>query len=380
MASEKAEFPVLGMTCANCSAGVERILVKKVGGVESAAVNLASETATVVYDPNLTSPDLMAEAVGRAGYRLILPSPADGDLDPETKARKEDAAQKSRELVVGIAFTAPLFALSMARDFNLLGSWAHAAWVNWLFFVLATPVQFYTGLGYYTGGYKSLKNRSANMDVLVALGSSSAYFYSVAVLLVSGLGGHVYFETGAMIITLIKVGKLLESRAKGRASSAIRKLMDLAPDIAHVENTKGEVRDLPADRVRPGDLLVVRAGERIPVDGEVVSGESSVDESMLTGEPIPVDKAEGDRVFGGTLNAQGLLKVRATSVGADTALSRIVRLVREAQGSKAPIQRIADAVSSVFVPVIILVALTTLAGWWLFVPVRSPGLVGLSLG
>jgi Cu+-exporting ATPase len=363
MAERKAEFPVVGMTCANCAAAVDRTLNRKVEGVNSAFVNFASETATVVFDPEVTDFDKMAAAVEKAGYKLIPPQEDEGG-DTEQRARGEEVSRERRAFIIGLIFTAPLFALSMARDFALIGEWAHAAWVNWLFLALATPVQFYTGLGYYTGGFKSLRNLSANMDVLVAMGSSVAYFYSVAVLLFPSHGAHVYFETSAMIITLIKLGKLLEARAKGSASSAIRALMDLAPKIAHVIDEEGNEQDVPAERVKAGEVVVVRPGERIPVDGEVVGGSSAVDESMLTGESIPVDKAEGDRVFGATVNAQGRLKVRAANVGKETALAQIIRLVRQAQGSKAPIQRLADRVSAYFVPAIIIIALAVFALWW----------------
>ena len=196
---------------------------------------------------------------------------------------------------------------------------------------------FYTGWGFYTGGWKSIRSGSANMDVLVALGSSVAFFYSLAVLLLPHLGSHVYFETSALIITLIKLGKLLEAKAKGQASSAIRKLMDLAPKVAHVEQEDGEILEVPVDKVRPGQTVLVRPGENIPVDGVVISGYSSIDESMLTGESIPVDKTEGSEVFGATTNQEGLLSIRATGVGSDTALAQIIRMVRQAQGSKAPI-------------------------------------------
>ncbi|MFZ5587349.1 MAG: heavy metal translocating P-type ATPase [Thermodesulfobacteriota bacterium] len=366
-AMQTAQFPVVGMTCANCAAAVERTLARKVPGVAKADVNFAAETVTVNYDPSLASPQAMAEAVKKAGYELVLPAGGDeqagGMEDAEQLARTAELKAQRRAFAVGLAFTLPLFALSMGRDFGLTGEWSHAPWVNWLFLALATPVQFYTGWGYYEGGYKSVRNGSANMDVLVALGSSTAYLYSLAVLLIPGLGHHVYFETSAVIITLIKLGKLLEARAKGQASSAIRALMDLAPKLAHLEEDGAE-RDVPAGQVRPGQVVVVRPGEAIPVDGVVVAGRSAVNESMLTGESIPVDKAEGDQVFGSTVNQSGRLKVRATGVGADTALSQIIRLVRQAQGSKAPIQRLADQVSAVFVPAIIVIALATLGLWW----------------
>jgi len=373
-ATRKVDLPVVGMTCTNCSAAVERTLNKKVPGVVAATVNFGTETATVEYDPAVTSLEAMAEAVKKAGYELVLPAggeEAAAAEDAEAMARAAELRAQQRAFAVGVAFTLPLFVLSMGRDFGLWGGWAHAPWVNWLFLVLATPVQFYTGWGYYQGGFKSLRNRSANMDVLVALGSSVAYVYSLAVVLSPGLGHHVYFETSAMIITLIKLGKLLEARAKGQASAAIRALMDLAPKVAHLEEN-GQERDVPAGQVRPGQVVVVRPGESIPVDGVVVAGLSAVDEAMLTGESVPVDKVEGDSVFGSTVNQQGRLKVRATGVGADTAISQIIRLVRQAQGSKAAIQRLADRVSAVFVPAIIVIALITLAVWWLaggqFVP------------
>ncbi|MBI5521089.1 MAG: copper-translocating P-type ATPase [Desulfarculus sp.] len=372
-ASQHAELPVVGMTCANCARAVERTLQRKVPGVISASVNFGTETASVEYDPALTSLEAMAEAVKQAGYELVLPAAGQdaGLQDVEQQARQQELKAQQRYFWAGVAFTLPLFVLSMGRDFGLLGHWSHAAWVNWLFFLLATPVQFYTGGGYYVGGWKSLRNGSANMDVLVAMGSSVAYAYSLAVLLMPGLGHHVYFETSAVIITLIKLGKLLEARAKGQASAAIKKLMDLAPKVAHLEQD-GTERDVPAESILPGQVVVVRPGEAIPVDGVVKAGRSAVNEAMLTGESIPVDKAEGDKVFGSTVNQQGRLKVRATGVGASTALSQIIRLVRQAQGSRAPIQRLADQVSAVFVPAIIAVALITFAAWWLvggeFVP------------
>jgi Cu+-exporting ATPase len=259
----------------------------------------------------------------------------------------------------------------MGRDFGVLGAWSHAPWVNWVFWVLATPVQFYTGWDYYTGGWKSLKNRSANMDVLVAMGSSVAYFYSLALLLYPALGSHVYFETSAVIITLIKLGKMLESRAKGRTGNAIRKLMGLRPKTATITRNGKEV-EISLKEVKVGDIVVIRPGEKIPVDGVVLEGNSAVDESMLTGEPIPVDKATGDTVVGATINSEGLLKFKATKVGKDTALAQIIKLVEEAQGSKAPIQALADRVAAVFVPGVIGIATITFILWWIlggeFVP------------
>ena len=365
LTKETAELPVLGMTCANCAATVERTLNRKLPGIYSANVNFADERVRVTYDPSVTNTVQMAEAVRKAGYKLVLPQTGLPGMDSEQEAREREISREKRRFIVGLVCTVPLFLMSMARDFSLIGAWSHLPWVNWLFFALATPVQFYTGLGYYIGGIKSLRNRSANMDVLIALGSTTAYLYSTAVLLLPGIGTHVYFETSAVIITLIKLGKLLEARSKGKASSAIRKLMDLAPAIAHLEIDGGE-NDIPADQVRTGDIVIVKPGERIPVDGIVLSGFSSVDESIMTGESVPVDKSIDDTVFGSTVNYHGLLKIKATGVGNDTALAQIIRLVRQAQGSKAPIQRLADKVSAVFVPVIIITALITFFVWWIY--------------
>ena len=347
-AKKHVGLPVVGMTCANCAANVERTLNKKVPGVTKAHVNFATETASVDYDPALTNPEAMAQAVKAAGYELVLPSESGEAVDQEQVARDRELSAQKRFFWVGVAFTLPLFVLSMLRDFSVVGLWAQAAWVNWLFLALATPVQFYTGWGFYTGGWKSIRNGTANMDVLVAMGSSAAYFYSLAVMLVPGVGHHVYYETSAVIITLIKLGKLLEAAAKGQASAAIRKLMDLAPKMARVFDEQGREIEVPAESVKPGQTVVVRPGERIPIDGEIIEGSSAVDESMMTGESIPVDKRPGDQVFGATVNQQGLIKVKATSVGSDTALAQIIRLVREAQGSKAPIQRLADQASAYF--------------------------------
>jgi len=256
----------------------------------------------------------------------------------------------------------------MSRDLGMLGAWSHDAWVNWFFLVLATPVQFYVAWDYYTGAYKSLRNGSANMDVLVAMGSSVAYLYSLAVLIatslgVSSLGEHVYFETSAVIITLIVLGKLLEARAKGQTSAAIKKLMGLQAKTARVIRDGNEI-DIPIANVVVGDIVVVRPGEKIAVDGVVVSGASAVDESMLTGESLPVSKTAGDKVIGATLNKQGMLQFEATAVGRQTALAQIIKLVEQAQGSKAPIQRIVDQVSAYFVPAVIGLAALTFVVWF----------------
>jgi Cu+-exporting ATPase len=363
VATAKAELPITGMTCANCALTIERTL-KRLDGVVSANVNLASERASVEYLPGVVSLAAIQQAIRDVGYDVVVPGEGESAEDVERAAREAEIRDQTLKFWVGVAFSLPLFLLSMGRDFGLLGMWAQALWVNWLFFALATPVQLYVGWDYYVGGFKSLRAGSANMDVLVAMGSSAAYFYSVAVLLFPGIGGHVYFETSALIITLIKLGKMLEARAKGRTSEAIKKLMGLRPKTARVVRDGIEV-DVPVESVGLGEVVVVRPGERLPVDGVVIEGHSAVDESMLTGESLPVDKKPGDEVVGGTINKQGLLKFEATRVGAQTALAQIIRLVEEAQGSKAPIQRLADRVAAVFVPVVIATALITFLAWLL---------------
>jgi len=355
------ELPITGMTCANCVNTVERTLNKKVPGILEASVNFATEKATVKYIPGTVTRADMVAAIEQAGYGVVAADSDEELVDAEKEARRQEILDQTRKLWVGIIFTLPLFLLSMGRDFGLVGAWAHAPWVNYFFWLLATPVQFYTGWDYYVGSYKSLRNKSANMDVLVALGSSVAYFYSIVV--TAGLlGGHVYFETSAAIITLIKVGKLLEVQAKGKTSEAIKALMGLQAKTARVERNGQEV-DIPVDQVQVGDIVIVRPGEKIPVDGVVTSGHSAVDEALLTGASLPVDKNVGDQVIGATLNKQGLIKFEATKVGRETALAQIVRLVEEAQGSKAPIQALADKVSAVFVPVVIGIAIITFLVW-----------------
>ncbi|MCH8292908.1 copper-translocating P-type ATPase [Candidatus Poribacteria bacterium] len=368
----KVELPITGMTCANCAANIERILKKMAPAVVNATVNFATEKAAVEYLPGQIAPADFIAIIKKAGYGVIEAGTEKLE-DAESAAREAEIRDQTRKFWIGVAFSLPLFVLSMARDFGLLGAWSHAPWVNWLMLALATPVQFYVGWDYYLGGFKALRNLTANMDVLVAMGSSTAFFYSlpVTVALTLGsntLGDHVYFETAALIITLIKLGKLLEVRAKGQTSAAIKKLMGLRAKTARVVRD-GEEIDIPIEQVSVGDVVIVRPGESIPVDGIVIEGYSAVDESMLTGESLPVTKKSGDEVVGATLNKQGRLKFKATKVGAETALAQIIRLVQEAQGSKAPIQRLADQVASVFVPVVIGIAAATLLVWWFAVGV-----------
>jgi P-type Cu+ transporter len=369
----EAVLPIKRLSDDNDARRLEKVL-SRMEGVLSASVAYATEKATVRYIPTLVSQGDLRAAVTNAGFEAV--TTGDNADDAEATARAKEIDHQKRLLIIGILFTLPLFILSMARDFNLLPSFFTQAssvampgmatpaawWFNWLLFALATPVQFYVGKQYYVGAYKSLRNGSANMDVLIALGSSAAYFYSLPVLL-GLLGGHVYFETAAVIVTLIVLGKFLEARAKGQTSEAIKRLMGLRAKTARVLRD-GVEADLPIDEVRVSDIVLVRPGEKIPVDGVLIEGRSTVDESMLTGESMPTEKKVGASVIGGTINKQGAFKFEATKVGKETALAQIIKLVEEAQGSKAPIQKIADQASAVFVPIVIGIAALTFITWW----------------
>ncbi len=360
----EVDLLVRGLSDDNDARALEERL-RAVDGVVEAQVNVVNERARVRYLPTLIQPSDIQRAVQRAGYRAILLT--EEAVDIEAQARREEAARQRRLLWLGVVFTVPLFVLAMGKDFGLIpAAWAEAPWFGWLQALLATPVQFVVGGPYYTGAYKALRNRAANMDVLVALGSSMAYFYSLAVLL-GVLPGHLYFETAAVIITLIRVGKFLEARAKGHTSDAIRKLLRLQARTARVLRDGREV-EIPAEEVQVGDILIIRPGEQIPTDGVVLEGRSSVDESMLTGESMPVDKGPGDEVIGATLNRLGALKVRATRVGKDTVLAQIVKMVEDAQASKAPIQQLADRIAAVFVPVVVTIAALTFVAWYWVLP------------
>jgi Cu+-exporting ATPase len=363
------ELPITGMTCANCAGTVERTLNRKVPGILTANVNYATEKATVTYVPGTVALADIVAAVERAGYGVIQAGSTDQMFDAEAAARAQEISRQTRKLMVGLFFTGLIFLIAhnwlflflTVHSFDSLDNWVYPVWVNFVLLLLATPVQFYTGSDYYTGAYKSLRNGTANMDVLVALGTSVAYFYSVVVT-IGLLAAPTYFETSAMIISLITLGKLLEARAKGKTSDAIKQLVRLQPQTAHVERAGIEI-DLPSEQVTVGEIVVVRPGENIPVDGIVISGYSTVDESMLTGESMPVDKSAGQEVIGATLNRQGRLKIRATKVGQETALAQIIRLVEQAQGSKAPIQTLADRIAAIFVPLVIAIAVLTFIIW-----------------
>jgi len=369
--AQTVDLAITGMDCVNCANAVTRAL-EKVDGVLSAQVNPATEHAMVTVTPNVTRGMLVA-AVEKAGYSVVQADNEEELEDAEAAARRAEIRHQMTRLLIGVLFTLPLFILSMGRDLGMFGMWVHEGWVDVVFLILATPVQFYVGRDFYVGGYKSLRNGSANMDVLVALGSSVAYFYSLAITL--GLVmGHVYFETSASIITLITAGTVAESYAKGRTSAAIKKLIGLRAKTARVIRDGAEV-DIPVEQVLVGDTVIVRPGEKIPVDGVVLEGYSAVDESMITGESLPVDKTPGDVVIGATINKQGLIKFEATRVGRETALAQIIRLVEQAQGSKAPIQRLADQVSAIFVPAVVIIALATFAIWMIATGDFTPSLV-----
>jgi Cu+-exporting ATPase len=373
VASGQADLVVQRMSDDNDARRLEKIL-SQMDGVISAQVNFASEKAQVEYIPTIVSQVDLRKAITEAGF-LAIETGGDAE-DAERKARLAEINKQRRLLIVGLIFTIPLFLISMSRDLGLLPpQLASAAWLDWLLLALATPVQFYVGWDYYVGAYKSLRNGSANMDVLIAMGSSAAYFYSLPVVL-GLIPGHTYFETSAVIITLIKLGKYLEARAKGHTSEAIKKLMALRAKTARVIRD-GEELEIPADEVIVGDLVSVRPGEKVAVDGVVVEGHSSVDESMLTGESLPVEKGPGDPVIGATLNKLGRIKFEATKVGKETALAQIVKLVEQAQGSKAPIQKLADQVSAVFVPAVIVIALATFLVWYFLIPLPADAEVSL---
>lgn len=349
-------LPVRGMTCAACSARLEKVL-GKVPGVSSAQVNLATERASVEGLQGVVTPAALVAAVEKAGFTA---TPVQDTRDRLAEEEAERARASRRELIkLGIAalLTLPLV-LQMVLDlagvpFRLPG-WAQMA--------LATPVQFWIGWRFYEGAWKSLRAGAGNMDVLVAMGTSAAYGLSAWMVLAGHGGGHLYFEASAVVITLVLLGKWLEGRAKGSAAAAIRALMKLRPDTARVERD-GRVVELPAEAVAVGDIVLARPGERVPVDGTVVSGESQTDESLITGESLPVPRGPGDAVPAGAINGEGLLRLRATAVGADSTIARIIRLVQGAQASKAPVQRLVDRISAIFVPAVVAVAALTFIGW-----------------
>jgi len=376
---DKIMLPVQGLASATSGADLEARL-KSLAGVLNASANVATERVAVEMIPSLVAYNDLKNAIRAAGYEVVEVSGAEEEfVDREKVARAREMQRERRDLLIGIAFTLPLFALAMARDLlhgvflrhDILPELFEWKYLEWLMLALATPVQFYVGRAYHRGAWKSLRARAPNMDLLISLGTNAAYGYSVIVLAAAlidfFLGSHVYFETAAVIITLIKLGKYLEARAKGQTSEAIKKLIGLQSKTARVLRDGAEI-EIKARDVRVGDVVLVKPGEKIPVDGVVVDGASAVDESMITGESIPVDKNIGAKVIGATLNTTGALKIEARKIGKESALAQIIKLVEDAQMSKAPVQKLADQISAVFVPVVVVVALATFALWFWFGP------------
>jgi Cu+-exporting ATPase len=429
---ERADLPIEGMTCASCANTIERRLAKQ-PGVTSANVNFATKVATVKYDPAATGPEQLAEAVHDIGYKAIVPAPApakNGPTNPahghaghdhaamlaaqgagshtghdvgggEDHSAHMNVGEAERRLlmtkmIVGAALSLPVLVIAMSHGkiaaFNV-------SWINWLQLALTTPVMFWCGWQFFRSAWKGARHLSANMDTLVAMGTGAAYLYSLAATIwpgfFAGAGGAVvsaahvasadsatggtmgemtmvpvYYEAAAVIIVLILLGKYFEARATGQTGAAIKKLIGMQAKTARVVRASIE-SDVPIERVVVGDVVIVRPGEKVPVDGRIESGESAVDESMLTGESVPVEKKAGDSVFGATMNTTGALRFTATKVGQDTALQQIVRLVQEAQGSKAPIARLADRVSGIFVPIVIAIAVVTFITWWFVSPAET---------
>ncbi|MDI6727551.1 MAG: heavy metal translocating P-type ATPase [Thermodesulfovibrionales bacterium] len=361
----KMDFAVEGMTCAACVGAVERAL-KGLYGVIDVTVNLAAEKATVEYIPTIVGFEDFRKVVAEAGYTALQIT--EEFVDREREQREREFQALKRQFIVSAVLAAPIIIGSMLT-IPVLSNW-------YILFLLATPVQFWSGMRFHKAAFSALRHRATNMNTLISVGTTSAYVYSLAATFMpqlffkGGVTPHVYFDTSATIITLILLGRMLEARAKGKTSEAIRKLMGLQAKRATVLRD-GIEKEIPVEEVTAGDIVIVRPGERIPVDGEVVEGYSTVDESMLTGESLPVEKSSGDKIFGGTVNKAGSFKLRALRIGKETALAQIIRLVEEAQGSKAPIQRLADKVASIFVPTVIGIAIVTFFAWFVFGPKPS---------
>lgn len=344
---KKLELAIDGMHCASCAVLITKSL-EKVPGVKMANVNYGTQKARVEYDEKEATDDDFIDAVKKRGYSASK----DVSTQREQEIRSREISELKKLLLMGAILSFPALIIGMF--------WMEFPMREWVLFALATPVQFYVGRHFYLGAWTALQNKTASMDTLIALGTSAAYFYSIATL--AGFGEEQYFEVGAVLITLVILGKYLEALAKRKTSEAIRKLMDLSPKMARVLRGKKEI-EIPVSQVILNDLIVVRPGERVPVDGMITEGQTSLDESMITGESIPAEKKKGDTVIGGTINLNGSITFRATGIGKNTVLARIVQLVEDAQGGKADIQRFADQISAVFVPVVIVIALVTFVGW-----------------
>lgn len=371
--NKKVYISITGMHCASCAGIIERA-VNKIGGVNSVNVNFAAEKANITFDENKTSVDLLTKAIEKAGYGASLIDDKNGDF--EAKKREMIIGNYFNKFLISFVLSLPMLYFMLLDFFKFLpGANIFPPYFGIISLVLATPVQFYIGAGFYKGMWSSLKMKTFNMDSLIAIGTSTAFIYSLVNFIiyaysnnnVLGLNGEkipeLYFETAAFLITFVILGKWLEAKAKGRTSEAIKKLMGLQAKTARVLRN-GVFQDIAIDDVKEGDVVLVRPGEKVPVDGVIVKGNSSIDESMLTGESIPVDKKEGDNVIGATINKTGSFEFKATKVGAETALAQIIRLIEEAQGSKAPIQAFADKISAYFVPIVIALAILTFIVWF----------------
>ncbi|MBE0302868.1 heavy metal translocating P-type ATPase [Leptospira interrogans] len=357
---------VIGMTCANCALRIEKGL-KKIPGVKDVRVNFAMETAKIDFESSI-SKEILMDKIDFLGYRAVVHE----DIEIDGEIQKKEFKKLKVRVIVSAFLSLPLL-LSMIGHFenNLNFEYLSFLMNPWLQFILATPIQFWIGASFYKGSFRALRNGGANMDVLVVLGTSAAYFYSVYLTFIFNekyihKTANLYYETSSVLITLILFGKLLEHIVKGKSSKAIQSLVNLQPKKANVIREK-EIQEIPLLAVRSGDLILVKPGESIPVDGIIEEGSSTIDESMLTGESIPVEKTISNFVYGGSLNQNGTFKFRALKVGKETLLSGIIRAVREAQGTKAPIQRIADQISEIFVPVIVLISVITLCVWYFWI-------------
>ena len=366
---KKITMKLRGMHCASCASSIES-MTRSLAGVASSNVNFAIEQIAIDYNPQKTSPDVIQKAIANLGYEAFVPDLSANGEDADKKARLTELQDLTRKVGLGgvIGTILVIGSLPMMTGLNLpfIPDWLHNSWFQ---LCLALPVQIWCGSSFYIGAWKAFKNHTATMDTLIALGTMAAFCYSLTVTLnpsffiAQGLQPEVYYEVSVVVITLILLGKLFENRAKGETSDAIRKLMGLQPKTARVLR-EGQEFDIPIEDVLIGDVVLVRPGEKIPIDGEAIAGNSTVDESMITGESIPIEKKSGDRVIGATMNRTGSLQIRASHVGKDTVLAQIVQLVQQAQGSKAPIQRLADQVTGWFVPVVISIAIATFLIWF----------------
>ncbi len=356
-------FAITGMTCTNCSARIEKALNKK-EGITNAYVNFATEKAVVSFDSNVMTPETIEGIVAKAGYGAILDLAE--NQDSVEKAQAKEFKLLKFQLILGTVLSLPMVIAMFAVMFKVDAAWVHFLHNPWVQLLLTTPVQFYIGARFYKGTYLSLKNGSATMDVLIAIGTTSAYLLSIYNGFFSKPAGHLYFEASAVIITLVLLGKYLEHFAKSRTNNALKKLLDLQPKTALVLDENNQPKEVPVEAVKIGDLILIQPGRSIPVDAEVVSGYTSIDESMLTGESLPVEKNAGDVIFSGTMNSTGTLTAKVLKASNDSTLSKIIKMVEDAQGSRAPIQKLADTISAYFVPTVIAIAiLTWLITWYI---------------